>query len=196
MTKNTNHITRDKWKTYVRDLGDGVKLEAEVSPCVFMYPGYPLQITVTLHRRPDERLGKAHAVDRTETADTYTHASVERLLATVRTSPCPRCLTPAFNPATIETNRGGHCEACFLAALEAEWAEEEKTQQRKIASRDRRMKRKGMAARVTAWVHPQDGGDDYQVDWYLSAPPTPKQVGDMLSKQGSCRLDDYQIIIL
>ena len=57
MTKKATHTTKDRWKKYVRDLGNGVKLEAEVGPCVFMYQGYPLQITVTLHRHAGECLG-------------------------------------------------------------------------------------------------------------------------------------------
>jgi hypothetical protein len=196
MTKSTQHTTTDKWKKHVRDLGDGVKLEAEIAPCVFMYPAYPLQITVTLHRHPGEYLGQAHACDRTKTADTYTDASVERLLASVRISPCPRCSAPAFDPATIETNRGGLCEACFLGDLKAEWAEEEEAEQRKIADRDRRMKRKGMAVRVTAWIHSADGGDDYQVDWYFRACPTPRRLRTLLLKERSAITDDYCIITL
>ena len=196
MTTKEKHSTRDKWKKYVRDLGDSVKLEAEIGPCVFMYPGYPLQITLTLQRQPGECLGQAYAVDRSKTAATYTDASVKRLLATVRISPCLRCSTPAFDPATIETNRGGLCESCFLAAMRAEWAEEEEAEKRKIANRDRRMKQKGMAIRLTAWVHPKDGGDDYQVDWYLNAPPTRKQAANLLRDQGSSCLSDYKITIL
>jgi len=196
MTKNAKHTSRHKRKTYVRDLDDGVKLEAEVSPCVFMYPSYPLQITVTLHRHASECLGEARAVDRTKTAATYTDVTVKRLLAAVRTSPCPRCSTPAFDPATIQTNRGGLCEGCFLATLEAEWAEEQDAEKRKIANRDRRMKRQGMSVRVSAWMHPQDGGDDYQVDWYFNAQPTPEQAAHMLRDQGSNRKYDYQIIVL
>ncbi len=196
MTVKAKDSPRDKWKKYVRDLGDSVKLEAEVGPCVFMYPGYPLQITVTLRRHPDECLGVAYATDRTKNGDTYSEANVESLLATVQITPCPRCSTPAFDPATIETNRGGLCESCFLAALKAEWAEQEEAERRKIANRDRRMKKKGMAIRLTAWVHPQDGGDDYQVHWYLNAHPTPEQAADLLRDKGSSCLYDYKITLL
>jgi hypothetical protein len=196
MTTNAKRSKRDEWKKYVRDMGEGVKLEAEIGPCVFVYQGYPLQLTVTLQRHPAESLGVAYATDRTKTADTYTDTSVKNLLATVRISPCPRCSMPAFDPAAIQTNRGGLCEKCFLADLEAEWAEEQEVKNRIIASRDRRMKKKGMAVRVSVWVHPKDGGDDYQLDWYLIAHPTSKQVGAMLRKEGSSCLDDYKIIVL
>ncbi len=38
-------------QTCIRKLPDGSVLEAEVSPCVFMYSDYPLQLTVTLRLR-------------------------------------------------------------------------------------------------------------------------------------------------
>ena len=50
--------------TYVHNLGSAITLEAEVSPCVFMYPRYPLQVTVTLRHENDTALGIAFAVDR------------------------------------------------------------------------------------------------------------------------------------
>jgi len=195
MTK-TEHTSTAKRKTYVRDMGDGIRLEAEVSPCVFMYAGYPLQIQVTLHRHAGECLGDALAVDRTKTASTYKRTDVERLLRAVRIAPCPRCSSPAFDPATVETNRTGLCEVCFMGDLKSKYAANEEAEQRKIAARDRRMKRKGMVVRISGWVHPQGGGDDYQVDWYLNAAPTPDQVRKLLSEQGSSVLDDYQIIEL
>jgi hypothetical protein len=196
MSKSTKHTARNPRKTYARNLPNGEKLEAEVSPCVFMNPGYPLQISVRLQRQSGEVLAEATAVDRTKTAANYTDASVERLLAGIRSVPCSHCSTPAFDPATVHTNRNGLCEACFLSDLKAVWAAEEEAEQRKIAARDQRMKRKGMAVRVSGWVHPETGGDDHQVDWYLNAPPTAEQVKEMLHERGSSCLDDYQIIIL
>jgi hypothetical protein len=183
-------------KIHLRDLGDGMKLTAEVSPCVFMYPGYPLQIQVTLHRRPGECLGCAYALDRTRTADTYTAQDIERLLAVIRTSPCSRCSAPAFDPATIETNRAGLCETCFLSDLNAEYAAAEEAEQRQLAERDGQQKLDGMKVRVSAWIHPADGGDDNHLDWYFAARPAEAQIRTLLREEGSTILDDYQIITL
>jgi hypothetical protein len=196
MTKQPQRIATDKRKIYVRDLGDGVSLEAEVSPCVFMYASYPLQITITLHRHPGECLGEAYAADRTNTAESYTDASVELLLANVRISPCPCCSKPTFDAATVQTHRGALCKICFEKALEAEWAVEEAAAQRKIAARDSLMMRKGMVVRVDAWIHPEEGGDDYQVSWYFPAQLTKAKVRRLLRKEGSTITDDYQIIQL
>jgi hypothetical protein len=161
-----------------------------------MWSGYPLYVAVTLQRHPGESLGNATAVDRAKTADTYTSADVERLLAAVRTAPCSRCSTPAFDPSTVITNRGGLCEACFLSDLKAEFAGAAEAERQEVAARDHLMRRRGMVVRVSAWVHPQGGGDDYQVDWYLAARPTPERVKDLLRNEGSRRLDDYEIITL
>jgi hypothetical protein len=97
--------------------------------------------------------------------------------------------------ATIETNRNGLCEVCFLSDLDAKAALALKTEQEEIAASDRRMKQQGMAVRVSGWVHPQHGGDDYQADGYLDAFPTADPVKQVLRVHGSSHLDDYQIII-
>jgi hypothetical protein len=183
-------------KTYVHDLGSGIRLEGEVSPCVFMYPGYPLQVTVALRREGEVISGTAFAVDRSLTAETATEADVSRLLSAIRTTQCSRCSAPALDPTTVETNRGGLCESCFVRNLQAEVAEAVEAEQRQLAARDRRMKRKGMKVRVSAWVHPAAGGDDYQADWYFAVRPTPAQVQALLRQEGSSILDDFQIIVL
>lgn len=195
MTTRSKRLQRSGRRQYVRRLDHGNTLKAEVSPCVFMYPGYPLQLSVTLHGPSGELLGGAHTVDRAKTAKTCTDATVRRLLSTVRISPCSECSAPAFDPATVETNRGGLCEPCFLKRLQAEWDAEIEAEHSKIAARDRRMKQSGKTARLTAWIHPKSG-DDYQVDWYLDTYPTPQEVAGLLREAGSICLDDYQIIAL
>jgi hypothetical protein len=183
-------------RTYVRALDGGVKLEAEISPCVFMYPGYPLQIQVTLRRHNGESLGVAYAVDRTKSAETGTPEDVRRLLAGIKTAPCPRCSTPAFDLTTVKTNRGGLCEPCFVRDWESDFAAIEQAERLKIAAHDRRMKQQGMTVRVTAWVHPDGLGDDYQVDWYFADPPTAAYLRKLLRAEGSTITDDYQITTL
>ncbi len=181
-------------KSYTRDLGEGLMLEAEVSPCVFMYRGHPLQISVTMRRHSGEKLAEACVSNCEKTAATYTEADARQLLGRVRVQPCSRCSAPAFNPTTVETNRGGLCEACFLADLEAELEKDQEAERQKIAARDKRMKNKGFTARVTAWVHPEEGGDDCQMDWYFKQRPLPEQIQLLLLEEGSEILDDFEII--
>src|SRR5262249_40513510 len=151
-----------KRKNFVRDMGNRVKLKAEISPCVFREPSYPLQIRVSLHRFGGERLGDAYALDHTKTAANYTKAGVEQLLAAVRIQRCVHCAKPAFDPTTVQTNRGGLCEPCFLAKLKEEYAGSLEAERQQLAAADHRMKQSGMKVRVTAWIHPE-AGDDYQI---------------------------------
>lgn len=184
-------------KNYSRHPGGGLTLEGEVSPCVFMYPGYPLQVTVTLRQSTGEWLGIAYAADRSKTAGTATEADVLRLLKRIRIAPCRQCqVAPAFVPQSVETNRGGLCESCFLHGLEAQWAREEEAERQALAERDRRMKADGMRVRVSAWVHPEDGGDDELVHWYFTAAPTREQIRALLREAGSGVLDDYHAVVL
>jgi hypothetical protein len=183
-------------KTYLRDLGEGLMVEAEVSPCVFMYRGHPLQISVKMRRHSGEKLAEACVSNCEKTAATYTEADARELLGRVRVQPCSRCSSPAFDPTTVETNRRGLCEACFLADLEAELEKEQEAERQKVAARDKRMKSKGFVARVTGWIHPEEGGDDHQMDWYFKRRPVPEQVRALLLEEGSEILDDFTIIRL
>jgi hypothetical protein len=183
-------------KPYARPLAGALKLHGEISPCVFMYPGYPLQFTVTLRRSSGEWLGLAYSVDRSKTADTATEPDVKRLLAAVRITRCRRCAAPAFDSQTVDTNRGGLCESCFIHDLEVDWARAEEAERQELAEADRRLKAAGMAFRVSAWVHPEDRGDDDLVHWYFAARPTRKQIRTLLREAGSSVLDDYQVITL
>lgn len=191
----TESARKHPGKTYHRELDEGVRLEADVSPCVFRYARYPLQVEVKLQHH-GEHLGVAFAVDRAQVAETYTDADVERLLAGVRIAPCHRCAAPAFDPESVDTNRDGLCETCFMEGLQASISRAEEADRRAIADRDRRMKREGKKVRVSAWVHPEGGGDDYPVDWYLDDHPEPDQVKGWLRERHSSRLDDYEIVVL
>jgi hypothetical protein len=122
MTKAANYRAIRRDKIYVHHLGDGLRLEGEVSPCVFVYPGYLLQVTVTLRQESGQSLGVAYAVDRILTVETATDADVSQLLSVLQSTSCGRCSEPAFDPATVEMNRGGLCESCFGGDLNAELA--------------------------------------------------------------------------
>lgn len=140
-------------------------------------------------------LGEVHPTDRTRTASTYTDGDAERLLAGIQVTPCSRCSIPAFDPTSVQTNRGGLCETCFLADFRTELESEEEAERQKLVAQDCRMKNKGMAVRITASVHP-DEGDDSQLTWYLKKKPLPDQIRVALLDEGSTVLDDFDIIEL
>lgn len=95
-----------------------------------------------------------------------------------------------------DTNRRGMYEACSLTELHAEWAQTEEAEKQELAARDAREKATGMTVRITAWIHPHSGGDDYLVDWYFAEQPTPSQIRSLLREQGSMELDDFTLIHL
>ncbi len=183
-------------RTWVRHVDSVIKLVASISPCVFLYDQYPLQLEVTLRRNDEESLGSALAVERAKTQRNSTDADIRRILDAVGLVACRRCSAPAFDPTTVRTNRAGLCESCFLDDLRRESRRAEDAERKAIAARDRRMKRSGHAVRVTAWVHPVQGGDDYQVDWYFETRPTHAQIRRLLHEMRSRVCDDYQIIAL
>jgi hypothetical protein len=96
MSKTANPTAVRLGEVYVRDLGGGVRLEAEVSTCVFLHGAYPLQVQLTLKGEAGTPLGNALAVDRTRTAETATEHDISRLLSAVRTTPCRLCSRPTF----------------------------------------------------------------------------------------------------
>lgn len=180
-----------------RTIGN-VTLTAEVSPCVWMYQGYPFQIKVDMgDKQPPRSGGDIIIQDRALNNDTYVEADITRLLDTVRIQECknPNCDNPAFHP-DHESNRAGECEKCFMTKLNAEFAAAQNKENAKIARRDKRMKQKGMVARVEAWIHPKQGGDDYMMDIYYAIQPSAAEIETQLKRKGSSILNDYRIITL
>jgi hypothetical protein len=184
-------------KTKTRNIGD-VVLTGEVSPCVWMYKGYPFQIQVCMGEKKESRSGGNIILqDKTLNNDTYTEMDIVRLLASVKIQECknPDCNNNAFHP-DHSSNRQGECEQCFMTKLNAEFAAEQKKEDAKIARHDKQMKRKGMVARVEAWVHPEEGGDDYMVDIYYSSHPAPAEIETALRDKGFHVLNDYRVVTL
>lgn len=186
-------VTRGK--QFMRALADGVVLEGEISPSVFIYRGYPLQLTVTLRTKQQINGGTAYAVNMSLTAQSVTDQDAVLLLEAVRIIPCGRCGQTAFDPTSVETNRRGLCEDCFLAELDAEFQQEHEMELLRLAEMDCQMKAHGMRFRVSAWVH-DDAGDDYQVDWYFKAQPRHSRIRRLLMLEGSEVLDDFEIMKL
>lgn len=180
-------MTNPQEFTYQRMVGDA-RLEGRIAPCCWMYPNLKsthTQLMVTLGESIPATLYVEIGVDEVTPAD------LVAALDAVEPIPCSRCGAPAFNPETIETNRGGLCEDCFMADLDKEVAEITKKENDKIAKNDRRMLKRGFTHRVTAWVHA--GGDDYPMDIYYAAAPTPDEIVKELKRKRSRVLDDYTV---
>ena len=167
----------------------GAELTATLSPCVWMY-GMSLQYSVALNTPPHGKVIVRHPslglADATE-------ADALALCSGVNLQPCSRCGQPAFDPATVETNRGGLCEACFLDDLNAELAEAQKREQAADVRKDKAMRKKGYTWKVVAWIHPA-AGDDRQLILYCKGDkPADSEISDRLKRSGSRILDDFKV---
>lgn len=169
-----------------------INLVASISPCSWMYPNYGLQIQI----RIESTGGTAYILNRSLPFAQATEDDVRAMVASVRIVHCPRCQSPAFDPATVETNRSGLCEACSLKDLSAKYDAAKKKEAAKLARTDASMKLKGMTHRVDAWVHPSGGDDDYQISLYVSEKPTKAMIRTELRRCNSSVLDDCVVFPL
>lgn len=164
-------------------------LEAEMSPCVWMNNGYPLQLTVKL-----ENGGHLIVSDPTSnvTYQTATESAMRALLDLVKVCECQRCNAPAFAPSNERPTRDGLCEKCFMGDLrkdlDAKQAKEEAAAEKRFA----KAKKDGFTHVVIAWVHPT-AGDDRCVEINCRGEPTKRQIRAELKKLGSEVLDDFTV---
>ncbi|MCK9987743.1 MAG: hypothetical protein AzoDbin1_04215 [Azoarcus sp.] len=170
---------------------NGAELTAEISPCCWMYPGYGLQVTVQMKDGGNVIKHRKDVI-----WEQATESQVIEFTESIGVCSCSRCGKPAFDPATCDTNRAGLCEHCFLSDLDAQHKKSKAKEEQKLKRRDAAKKRQGFTHRVTAWVHPEAGGDDYMVDLYCKGKPSAAQIKAELKKSGSRVLDDYQILEL
>lgn len=168
-----------------------VELTAQVSPCVWMHHHYPLQIRLEMKDG-----GFAFKQQKGVTWEQTTEAHVVALAESIEVCACSRCGKPAFDPTTVETNRNGLCEKCFLSDLNAEYEAAKKKQEAASKRRDARQKNAGFTHRVTAWIHPAAGDVDSQIDIYWKGEPTKAEIQAQLKKEGSCVRTDYTIVAL
>lgn len=172
-----------KTQTYTT-VTDSVELTAQVSPCSWMYPGYGLQIQVKL---PGD-LGDVTVHTKRVTFEDASIDDVNALLRSVRLVKCA-CGNPAFAPETCSV-RAGRCVPC-LAQEGRELAEKlAEKEARKLRRQDAKHKAEGYTHRVDAWIHPDGGGDDYEVRFWMKN-PTKDNIQAVLKKQGSVQLNDY-----
>jgi hypothetical protein len=169
-------------------MGD-VPVIAEMSPCSWMYKPHFAQFGFKLPTG-SEAFIKDTSKDLYKFGESDFKKMVKQVTKWIR--PCKKCKTqPAF---TGGTNRKGLCEACFLKALDAEYAPAIAKEEAKLAKRDAREKAKGFKYRTTIWIHA--GGDDYMVDSYTVRKMTKAEIRNACKKRGSKVFNDYSVIKL
>lgn len=169
----------------------GAKLRAVVSPCAWMYQGHGLQLTIDI-----EGGGQAIIHNRDLKFEDATELDALALCQQIKIIPCKCCGKPAFDPSTIITNREGKCEACWMDEWRKGWDAIQKKEAAKLLRNDRKQLKLGYTHRISAWIHPAQGGDDYQVDYYVEGKPSKTKIQSILKKEGSRVLDDYQVFSL
>jgi hypothetical protein len=150
-----------------------------------------LQIEVNIATKPTNFLGLTLHCSKALPYDQYTE---EDFAATIVGCEaflvvCP-CGAPAWKHPS--TNRDGHCEICFMAKLDADFAEATRKETAAERKRDMRLFKQGYKFKVVAWVHPE-AGDDYQIVCHHEEQPTTREVIAMLRKRGSRVLTDFRI---
>lgn len=179
MSKKNEPISKRDWQ--VLTIKEGVTLIGRISPCVWMYPGYPLQLTVKIDGATDNTI-----VSDSSTGINFQSATPEAmqaLIETVKVCECSKCKSPTFTVL---------CQRCQREDFDARWAEEEALEQVKEAKRLQQAKVEGYTHRVIAWIHPEDG-DDRMVEILFKGAPTAKGIKAQLHRLGSVVDDDYQI---
>lgn len=170
---------------------DGVALSLEVDPCSWMYLGYGLQASVTMAGG-----GNATLSDKGIAFKDATLEDLQRMLDQVGIVVCKTCGKPAFDPATVSTNRAGECEMCFMAKLNASFQKSVEKEKKRMAKLDVKYKALGYTHRVDAWIHPAGEGDDQQVSFYVQGAPSKELIQGKLKKSRSSVLDDYTVVTL
>ncbi len=169
---------------------DGVKLTLQVSPCSWMYRGYGLQVAITMDG------GVAYILDKSTPFESATPADLERLFDNAKTLSCSCCGKPAFDPEACDTNREGKCEACFMRMLNAEFARGRKKALAAALQLRARKKKAGFTYLVNAWIHPEEGGDDFEIHLWYRQPPDAQSVETAIRKAGSEVFDDFLVVQL
>lgn len=99
---------------------------------------------------------------------------------------CKKCgNTNIFMLRTNDTT----CTECLSKSIQQLCKKERK----KIERVDQREKMKGFLYKAEIWIHPEQGGDDYQIDVYYKYKPTKAEVSRTAKSKGSCVLNDFHI---
>ena len=165
---------------------DGSKLTLTVSPCSWMYQGYGLQVRVEM-----EGGGNVTVRDKQIAFENATMDHLGGLFDKVSLCKCSRCGKPAFDPKSVETNRNGFCETCFIGDLDRKFKAELEKEQKKLQALHKKRKAEGYTHHVCAWIH--GTGDDYQIDFWTKGLMSDEDIKKYLMKKGSVSLDDFVV---
>lgn len=173
---------------------DGVAILVSVAPCSYMYSLYPLTLWVEgIEGGPN--LGRGTA-DSKVSLDNATEADVDEAVSRIRFPKCKKkgCEGRFFDHPG--TNREGLCETCFLEKANARIAKAMEREAKQEARRDEKKKAQGFTRKVVAWIHPEGGGDDYQIEIYSQGEMPEKEIMAIIARRKSSVTNDYRVLEL
>jgi hypothetical protein len=175
----------------------GATLTMRIEHPSWGYPNWGLQIGVSIDDGGKTRHNSTGARRPGLPFEQATVGDALALFESVGVVPCRTCGAPAFDPATSITNRAGECESCFLERIDRDF-ERDMLPVRigKLKAELQRAldhKAKGFTHRLLAMIHPEEGGDDYLVEFFTKTEPTPAGIEKLLKKWRSAVLNDYRV---
>lgn len=106
---------------------------------------------------------------------------------------CKECGGVAFDPAVVQTNRDGLCEACFGSVLRIMIKRHvDPSDEKALLRRNMRMVKDCFTHHIATWIRPANR-PGHLVDIYFSRFPTPAEVRLCLRKNGGVAFDSYQV---
>jgi hypothetical protein len=111
-------------------------------------------------------------------------------------SACPKCGSMTWNRKHYPSEyRDERCSDCWMSAFSEDMTKQAEKQKAKNAARDAKRRAEGFTHKTLMWVHPQHG-DDYQVEMYSRAAPTPAEIQTILRRRKSQVLTDHTTVAL
>lgn len=171
---------------------NGLSLTASIPPYVNGMPTIDIDIT-------DEQGGSIRLTTTMLTKDfTDSHLVLFCDALDFKTVQCKVCgaLILDRSSENLYSRTADECEKCALKRINEKYGILMAKEQQKEAKRDIKMKTQGYTYKVVAWVHPKQGGDDYQIVLYTMAKPSKKEIQKTLQKEKSKELGDYTVTSL
>lgn len=169
---------------------DGTTITARLPFYLFMYPVLDPSLVVDAVLACENKVGTARINTGIPLSQATIH-DVTNALLTTKLCKC-KCGKTAFHKS-MDTNRKGQCELCFLKDLTDECNKITAKENKKQLARDKKMYAAGHRFRVEAWIHPIAGGDDYVLRFYSKEKLTDAKIKSQIKKERSIRTDDYTV---
>lgn len=165
---------------------NGKTVHVEISPCSWMHKGYGLQIGLSLK----DKACNAETIFSLDRSIDACDMSVDAMLVHAEQSAKKWLSENGVGPLAKKIDD--------WATESAKWQKEIDRENAKRAARAATMnakrKAEGYTHKITAVIHPKNGGDDYMIEAYVKGAPTETDIAGLLKK--SAVKNDYRVDVL